>query len=223
MNTSIFGLTHLQLPILAYEWGQQGPQVLILGGVHGNESEGVTACLGIMQKFQEKYTFNLRVTIVPCLNWDGLMKLERRNYRGVDLNRNLPTKDWTNHISEEKYNPGLAANSEPENHALVKYINDKKPAYIYSLHSWKPCLNINGDSRPEAEVIAQKTGYNIVEDIGYPTPGCLGAYAAIERQIPTLTYEIERGLDGKKIVAIHVPAVIESLSTLEKRLNKNER
>jgi protein MpaA len=36
--------------------------------------------------------------------------------------------------------------------------------------------------------------YEITEDIGYPTPGSLGTYAGWERQIPTITFEIERGL-----------------------------
>ncbi|MBY0385631.1 DUF2817 domain-containing protein, partial [bacterium] len=57
--------------------------------------------------------------------------------------------------------------------------------------------------------------YKIEETIGYPTPGSLGTYAGIERNIPTLTYEIERGLSANTIISIHVPAILEGLKVYE--------
>ena len=72
----------------------------------------------------------------------------------------------------------------------VSWLTTLAPAFILSLHSWKPLLNVNGACRPEAEAIASRTGYIIEESIGYPTPGCLGTYTGLERAIPTLTYEI---------------------------------
>jgi protein MpaA len=76
-------------------------------------------------------------------------------------------------------------------------------------------LNINGDCTREAQVIAQWTKYTIEESIGYPTPGCLGTYCGLERDMPTLTYEIERGLDTQSILSIHVPAIEEALKVTE--------
>jgi protein MpaA len=78
-------------------------------------------------------------------------------------------------------------------------------------------LNINGDCRAEAEEIARHTGYIIEETIGYPTPGCLGTYAGLERNMPTLTYEIERGMDQNSVLKIHVPAILQSLKICEQR------
>lgn len=60
------------------------------------------------------------------------------------------------------------------------------------------------------------TGYTIQEDIGYPTPGCLGTYAGLERDIPTLTYEIQRGLGCEEILKVHVPAILEAIKVTEK-------
>ncbi len=57
----------------------------------------------------------------------------------------------------------------------------------------------------------------IEESIGYPTPGCLGTYCGLERDMPTLTYEIERGLSAKEIVQKHLPAILEGLKVTEKR------
>ncbi|MCB0363092.1 MAG: DUF2817 domain-containing protein, partial [Bdellovibrionales bacterium] len=79
----------------------------------------------------------------------------------------------------------------------------------------KPLLNINGDCMRLAQVISRLTGYEIHDSIGYPTPGCLGTYCGLERNMPTLTYEIERGLSHHQIVQVHVPAILEGLKVLE--------
>ena len=193
--------------------------MLILGGVHGDETEGVVASFGLIDELQGKNLFpSLQLTVVPQFNVDGILKGTRGNALGVDLNRNLPTKDWTNKVENPRYFPGPEALSEPENQALVSWIELKAPALIFSLHSWKPMLNVNGDCVPEAEAIREHTGYIIEESIGYPTPGCLGTYTGLERGIGTLTYEIERGQEPKDIMSTHVPALLKALKTAEARL-----
>jgi protein MpaA len=203
------------LPIPAYEFGTAGPSVLILGGVHGDEHEGVEACFGLLQRWSKGFVFRLRVTLVPALNLDGVLRHQRGNGHGVDLNRNMATNDWTAEVSNPRYNPGPSANSEPETRALIGLIEERKPLFILSLHSWNPMLNINGDCGREASAIAQRTGYKIEESIGYPTPGCLGTYCGLEREMPTLTYEIERGLASAEILRVHVPAIEEGLKITE--------
>ena len=141
----------------------------------------------------------------------------RQNSSGVDLNRNLPTKDWSPEIKGPRYQPGNRPNSEPENQALSKFIEEEKPHFVLSLHSWHPVLNVNGDCLPEAEVLSKFTGYKIDTDIGYPTPGCLGTFAGLERNCPTLTYEIQRGLPLNEVLRIHVPAILECLKVTENR------
>ena len=131
------------------------------------------------------------------------------------MNRNLPTKDWSPEVKTPRYNPGPSPNSEPENRALCQYLELRKPKLVLSLHSWFPVLNVNGACLPQAQILAQWTNYKIDSDIGYPTPGCLGTYAGLERSSPTLTYEIERGLPLEPILKIHVPAILEMLKSLE--------
>lgn len=217
MKTSVFGYSSLGLPIIAYEFRNSGPEVLILGGVHGDEVEGILAAQGLLKEFMNSFPYELNLVLVPQFNIEGVMNKTRGNARGVDLNRNLETKDWSPEVKTPRYNPGPSAGSEPENQALMKYINEKKPKWILSLHSWHPVLNVNGDCRAEAEVLAKLTGYKIDDDIGYPTPGCLGTYAGLERPCPTLTYEIERGQDHAAILKMHVPAILEALKVTEKR------
>ena len=107
---------------------------------------------------------------------------------------NLPTNDWSGEVTKDKYHPGPKANSEVENQGLVDWLSDHQPRLVISLHSWKPLLNTNGRCQFEAEVISKLTGYKIEDSIGYPTPGCLGTYCGLERDMPTLTYEIQREL-----------------------------
>src|SRR5690348_10703674 len=93
-HSFVFGTTALGLPIPAYSWKKGGPEVLILGGVHGNEPEGVVCAYGLLQKFCSDFPFQLNLTLVPSFNMDGLLAQSRLNGNQVDLNRNLPTQDW---------------------------------------------------------------------------------------------------------------------------------
>jgi protein MpaA len=221
MTTSLFGQTSLGLPIIAYRFqhaeAKLAPKVLILGGVHGDEIEGVMAAQGLLKSFMQSFPYRLDLTLVPAFNAEGVFLRTRGNFKGIDLNRNLATKDWSPEVKTERYHPGPAPGSEPENQALMKYIETERPQFILSLHSWHPVLNVNGDCQKEAQVLSQMTGYKIDADIGYPTPGCLGSYAGLERNSPTLTYEIERGLAHDQVLKIHVPAILAALKETEKR------
>lgn len=216
LKSFVFGKSARGMSIPAYVFGTTGPKVLILGGVHGNESEGVAASWALLQSFQSHFDLKLQITLVPQFNMDGVITLSRLNGNGVDLNRNLPTKDWNPKAFDPKYPPGPKALSETENQALVKFLDDERPKFVLSLHSWKPLLNVNGDCMAEASEIHNHTGYVIQEEIGYPTPGCLGTYAGLERGMPTLTYEIERGLPHDQVIKIHVPAILKALKITEK-------
>lgn len=215
MKTFFLDSTANALPIPGFAFGRMGPKVLILGGVHGDEIEGVEAAYGLLRKWNTAYPYKIQMRIIPAFNLDGVIRRQRTNARGVDLNRNMATNDWSPEVATPRYNPGPAANSEPETRALIGFLEQFKPELIISLHSWKPLLNVNGDCTREASVIAQHTGYPIEESIGYPTPGCLGTYCGLERDIPTLTYEIERGLETPKILSVHVPAIAEALKITE--------
>ncbi len=221
MKNFIFGKTRNGLPIPAYRFGPAArPSVLILGGVHGDEPEGVEACLGLIHRWSEAFPFRLRVVVVPALNMDGVLRASRVNAGGVDLNRNMATNDWSAEVATPRYHPGPHANSEPETQALAQWIDSHKPVFIVSMHSWHPMLNINGNCAAEAATIAQWTGYSVKDSIGYPTPGCLGTYSGLERDIPTLTYEIKRGLKTADILGTHVRAIEEGLKVTESTRQK---
>jgi len=214
----LFGQTVNGLAITAHCFVSEAgnPEVLILGGVHGDEPEGVVAGLGLLYSLEQDNPYKLNITLVPALNWDGVLQGQRLNANAVDLNRNLPSKDWDPVAHKDRYQPGPNPGSEPENQALIRYLKEKKPRLIISLHSWKPMLNVNGDCKKEAKAIGEINGYSIVETIeDHPAPGCLGTYAGLEREMPTITYEIENGMKPKQVVEKHVPALRAGLKTAE--------
>lgn len=212
-----FCTTRTGIPIFQYGFGVSGPQILILGGVHGDEPEGVVAARGLLQKCLQEFPFQIQLTLIPEFNIEGILKNTRTNGVGVDLNRNLPTRDWSPVVAKPRYHPGPAAGSEPESLALVHFLQSQDIKFVVSLHSWEPMLNVNGDCEPEAGILAKHTGYEIKTDIGYPTPGSLGTYTGLERGIPTVTYEIQRDLDFAEINRVHVPALWDMLKSCEAR------
>jgi protein MpaA len=184
-------------PIYGARFSGNGPRIFFLGGVHGNETEGVAATAGFYDEFVatgKVHELSCELFFVPVLNPDGVLNFSRHNGNAVDLNRNLPTKDWVKNSPGDKYYSGPAAASEPETQLVLKILADFRPEFILSLHSWKPMFNVNGPAHRYAEKMQTALRYAITEDIGYPTPGSLGTYAGSERQIPTITFEIERGL-----------------------------
>jgi protein MpaA len=218
MESFQFGTTALGMAIPGFKFGAKSSalKILILGGVHGNEIEGTTLAFGLLREFSTSFNFKMNLTLVPAFNLDGVISQTRVNGNGVDLNRNLPTQDWNPKAFDIKYPPGPSAGSESENKSLISFLEAEKPQFIISLHSWHPLLNVNGNCINEAQAISSLTGYEIKEEIGYPTPGCLGTYAGLERNMPTLTYEIERGLALDKVLSLHTPAIMAALNISEK-------
>lgn len=224
LKSFVFGKSSLNLPIHGFEnedKNKENLNVLLIAGVHGDESEGVVLARALLSKIEESPIKNLNITIVPELNIEGVLLKTRQNHTGVDLNRNLPTKDWTPEYTKIRYYPGKSASSEPENKALVEWISNNKPDFIFSLHSWKPMLNTNGDCHEEANFLSTKTGYVVKDDIGYPTPGSLGTYTGHERKIPTLTYEIQKGIDFAEVLATHLEPLYECLTLMTEKRTKS--
>lgn len=122
-------------------------------------------------------------------NPDGLARGTKDNARGVDLNRNFPSRNW---VREHKpgYDPGAAAASEPETRALIELIERSGATRLVALHSPFRCVNYDGPARALAERMAAKNGYEVTADIGYPTPGSFGSFYGIDLGLEVVTLEI---------------------------------
>ena len=162
----------------------------LIGGVHGDEVEGVYVLKELFSWLKSEHSLkDLPMIVIPILNVDGYQNRTRVNAHLVDLNRNLPTKDWSTDHKEPRYNPGPKPLSEPENQFLVKLMDKYKPGFIISFHTWKPILNFNGECKDVAEFLNKYNNYEMAGDIGYPTPGSLGTFAVEKYQSPVLTFE----------------------------------
>ena len=189
---------------------------LLIGGVHGDEPEGYLFAERFIQDIREgavQVPDHLTLYICPRLNPDGCSVDRRTNARNVDLNRNLPTRDWTADFTNPRYFPGLAAGSEVESEITVALMEAVQPRMIMSLHSYEHAMiNYNGDCLDLAEAMARTNGLPPKSDIGYPTPGSLGTYAGWERNIPTITLEILRGQLPDDAYTQHRQAALDGLS-----------
>lgn len=162
----------------------------IIGGVHGDEVEGVFVLKELFAWLKTEHTLkDLPMIVIPILNVDGYRTQTRVNAHSVDLNRNLPTKDWKPGFEKPRYNPGPKPLSEPENQYLIKLFEKYKPGLILSFHTWKPMINYNGDCKDIAEYLSESNGYEPDSDIGYPTPGSLGSYSVEKYNCPVITFE----------------------------------
>lgn len=182
--------------------GSKSNCILLIGGVHGDEPEGVALTTETLE-FLKKSSNNSQQdwVVVPCINPDGLTRNERTNANGVDLNRNFPTKDWTSEAKKPRYAPGPRPASENETKALVELIDAIQPKLIIHCHAWsgEPCVVYTGDKgRDAAKSLAESSGFALKETIGYDAPGSLGDYGGHDLGIPVICIECFSGepMDG---------------------------
>ncbi len=190
---------------------------IVMCGVHGDEITPIKFCFDLIYYLREAYAdpervkkdfYNKVVLIAPLVNPDSYFKDRptRVNARGVDVNRNFPTKDWASEARQiwmskfkrdKRRNPGTKALSEPEVIFQVNLIKRYSPDKIVSVHSPLTLLDYDGPSLAMAgnqakELLIQMSrdasGYKIKD---YPFfPGSLGNWAGNERNIPTYTLEL---------------------------------
>lgn len=149
-----------------------------------------------------------KLLFIPCLNPDGMQLGQRTNANGVDLNRNFPTKNWgKNHgdnatcdDAETAYYGGTSGGSEIETQFLIDTIREFKPNRILTLHAPYKVVNYDGPAKELAEKISTIINYPVEASIGYPTPGSFGTYAGVERQIPTITLELDEEIPVEQLI-----------------------
>ena len=149
-----------------------------------------------------------KLLFIPCLNPDGIQLGQRTNANGVDLNRNFPTKNWgENHgdnatcdDAETAYYGGTSGGSEIETQFLIDTIREFKPNRILTLHAPYKVVNYDGPAKELAEKISTIINYPVEASIGYPTPGSFGTYAGVERQIPTITLELDEEIPVEQLI-----------------------
>lgn len=168
--------------------------VLVLGCMHGDEPQGEY----LINEYI-KSNPDTKLMFVPCVNPDGVKNKTRVNSCGVDINRNFPTNNWELTEKNEFFG-GKAPASEIETKFLMEIIKEYAPKLILTLHAPYKVVNYDGDALEIAEKISKIIGYPVESSIGYPTPGSFGTWAGIEKDIPTITLELDEEVDVKSLV-----------------------
>ncbi len=210
------------------------PRILIIGGTHGVEPQSAYYA----KQLEKQLAKQSQIKVIPALNPDGLRVQTRTNARGVDLNRNMPSKNWQASppvLPNTKLNPyygGSSPASEPETKKLLEVIKSFQPELIISMHTNHyvqnpnpPQVNLdiristavdieerNTMGRRFAAEIARIMQLAVTEDIGYATPGSLGSYAK-DMGVPCITIEFDDELSGEQLWAQHGISMVELLSS----------
>ena len=181
-------------------------RVLVIGGMHGDELSSAAMAFRWIQLAQATAQTGgatsptelgqaVHWRFIPALNPDGLFAqpAKRVNARGVDLNRNFPTPNWTrdSRIYWEKRTgkdprrwPGTKPLSEPEARFLYEQMGSFKPNLIVSIHAPYGVLDFDGPSVPPS-----KLGRLYLDQVGI-FPGSLGNYGGVHKGIPVVTIEL---------------------------------
>ena len=135
----LIGKSDGNLPIVAERWGPtSGPQVLVVGQVHGDEC----APAFVVNELRQRPPENYGLWLIPTLNPEGHFLGRRTNGSGVDLNRD-----------------GLAQ-SAPETQALMALTEIVTPDLTVYLHSPLNWIGYFNGS------LAQKFGSQLVSALG---------------------------------------------------------
>jgi protein MpaA len=199
-------------------WRPSGEcHLLIHAGIHGEEPETTYALSRALRQLAEP---PVHCAVVLAANPDGITRGTRCNARGVDLNRNFPSKDWRpgsvthrstiQDTSDVLLSTGEAPLSEPETRALLALIRELTPRAVVALHAPLECIDDANDSALGRR-LAQRTGMPLVRDVGYPTPGSFGSWGS-DNGVPVVTYEFPLAAT-EVLMRDHVPVLVELLLT----------
>lgn len=192
-------------PIKATYFGIGPKKILLIGSLHGNESNTgkmLDSWISYLRANQNQIAKDRTFVILPYTNPDGVGKNQRFNANGVDLNRNWDTPQWQalTYLQNKSYPTGGGSTpfSEPESQALRNLILAEQPNKIITYHSSANMVIGDGISQAFGDWYAAKTGYTRVSGdnesdsnmsaLGYIITGTLEDWATI-RNLTTLVVE----------------------------------
>jgi hypothetical protein len=188
--------------ITAYHFGTGSTEILFVGGIHGGyEWNTALVAYQFMDYLKQNPSIvpsNVRVTVIPVLNPDGLSKVVgtagsftkadvstsqttqvagRFNGNNVDLNRNFDC-DWQSKgvWQNKTVSGGTSAFSEPESAAMKSYVETNKPAAVvvwYSAAGGVFASNCHSGVSADTESLMKA----FATASGYPAHGSFDFYA----------------------------------------------
>ena len=214
--TSVYGVSLEGAPLTVYLPDGGSSEIVLLASIHGDEAETTVVVSEALRCIPRG---DLQSAVILCGNPDGMLRGTRGNARGVDLNRNFPTSNWSadpvcyksrrNDARDIALSPGAQPASEPETSALVSFVEQLKPRAIVSLHAALACIDDSGPSHLGRQ-LAARCDLPLLTEIGYPTPGSMGTWAA-EQGLDLVTWEVEAA-SLYELKDHHVPILIDLMT-----------
>ncbi|WP_428937036.1 M14 family zinc carboxypeptidase [Fontivita pretiosa] len=206
---------HRPIELIVLE-GDPEDAVLVIGGIHGDEPTSVDVARGLAELLEAQPALRCGrlVGLIVNANPDGLAAGTRGNARGIDLNRNFPASNFKPGLGG-RYRGGDSPLSEPESRVIADAVARIRPKLLISIHSigsGRHCNNYDGPARHIAQEMSRHNGYPATATIGYATPGSLGSWAGKDLQIPMITLELPRRLDGVHVWAENRRALLAGIA-----------
>lgn len=232
-QSNIIGLSHEGRPIDVYTFGEGGREYLIVAGIHGGSEWNTVALANELIRYvndhPEIIPAGVTLHIIRNMNPDGEARAHsvdgRVNNRGVDLNRNFPSRNWSADWNRDGcwvWRPtsgGTHGGSEPETRTVMSFISSRNLQAVISYHSaalgvfpggdpWEP------DSIRLARLLAGATGYPYPPlDTGCEYTGTLadwavenGVGAAVDMELTNHTNtDFDQNLEALKVFLDFVP------------------
>jgi len=186
--------------ITAYHYGTGDTELLFVGGIHGGYEWNTTLVsynlMDYLKAKPEVVPANVKVTVIPVLNPDGLFKTVgttspftavsvpssqevqiagRFNANNVDLNRNFDC-DWqaNGKWQSRTVSGGTSAFSEPESIAIKNYVDTNSPTAVVVWYSSaggvfsSSCHNgVSVETSTLTKKFAQASGYPAHESFNF--------------------------------------------------------
>jgi len=200
----VIGYSVLGRPIYAYYFGVGAKKILLVGSLHGSESNTgnmLSSWVSYLRSNQGKIKSDRTFIIVPYANPDGTAIWARFNAHNVDLNRNWGTPDWQalTWLGYNSYPKGGGSGpfSEPETRALRDLINNERPKISITYHSAANLVLGDGVANYLGDWYASKTSYTRSHGGGDPD-SCISALG----YCITGTMEEWTTLQGRPIIVV---------------------
>ena len=213
--STVYGKSLDGIPLTVYSDTERA-DIIVLASIHGDEAETTVVVSEALRCLPRG---DLQAAVILCANPDGMLRGTRGNSRGVDLNRNFPTSNWTrdpvcyksraNDARDIALSPGSEPASEPETGALLSLLERLKPRAIVSLHAALAFIDDAGNSQLGRQ-LASRCALPLITEIGYPTPGSMGTWAS-EQRLTLVTWELEAA-SLYDLKDRHVPILIDLMT-----------
>jgi len=189
-------------PIAVIHVRGDGPRILVVGAIHGNETAGIAVVSAL-----EHVHPRADLWLVPTFNPDGVALGTRQNAHGVDLNRNFGAM-WQHAGSPgSTYYSGPRPFSEPETNAARALIRELDPRYTIWFHQHMNLVWAFGRSAAAGRRYARLAGLPFLL-----RPWLPGSAANWQNHLPggavSLTVELPAGALDQAGLAREVRAVL---------------